>query len=121
MTTHCDPAEPGHPQPPGRETATAPDWRDPDLDADTRLRSLVGQMTLREKVAQLTSVWPGVAEVTGNVAPIQEVLGRPADWAPSVCWGVGHLTRVFGTAPVTVPRAWPGCAPCRRPCSPRPG
>ncbi|MCW2811900.1 MAG: beta-glucosidase-like glycosyl hydrolase [Friedmanniella sp.] len=79
-----------------------PDWRDAGLDPDARLAALMAELTLREKVAQLTSVWPGVAEVTGNVAPMQEILGQPADYVESVRWGIGHLTRVFGTAPVTV-------------------
>lgn len=93
LSTRLDPA----PTPPDGF-----DWRDPGQDPVARVQALMAEMTLREKVAQLTSVWPGAAEVTGNVAPMQEILGQPADYAESVRWGIGHLTRVFGTAPVTV-------------------
>ncbi|HET6503978.1 MAG TPA: glycoside hydrolase family 3 N-terminal domain-containing protein [Amycolatopsis sp.] len=59
-------------------------------------------MTLEEKVAQLGSAWPGNEEITGNVAPMQDVFARggvPFDQARAD--GLGHITRVFGTAPVT--------------------
>ncbi|MGI8457244.1 MAG: beta-glucosidase [Propionibacteriaceae bacterium] len=86
----------------GTEPSTAStDWRDPGLDPDARLKALMTAMTLPEKVAQLSSVWPGFAEVSGNVAPMQDVFGQQADYAQSVALGIGQLTRVYGTAPVT--------------------
>src|SRR4051812_44025628 len=56
-----------------------------------------------EKVAQLGSVWPGFGlEATGEVAPMQAVFAAGArDFAEAVKHGVGHVTRVFGTAPVS--------------------
>ncbi|WP_084143313.1 beta-glucosidase [Amycolatopsis taiwanensis] len=59
-------------------------------------------MTLEEKIAQLGSSWPGNEELNGNVAPMQDVFARggvPFEQARAN--GIGHVTRVFGTAPVS--------------------
>jgi beta-glucosidase-like glycosyl hydrolase len=77
-------------------------WQDPALSPDERATALLAEMTLEEKVAQLGSAWPGNDEVSGNVAPMQDVFARggtPLEQAHAD--GIGHLTRVFGTAPVT--------------------
>src|SRR5207342_649833 len=39
--------------------------------------------------------------VTGEVAPMQNVFSRDLAWPEAVANGIGHLTRVFGTRPVT--------------------
>ena len=58
-------------------------------------------MTLEEKVAQLTSVWPGDQPRDSNVAPMQGDFHDPeAPFAELVRDGLGQLTRVFGTRPV---------------------
>jgi beta-xylosidase len=76
-------------------------WQDPDADAASRLEALVAEMTLAEKLAQLGSVWLGFDVLTGQVAPMQNVFSRNISWPDSVKDGIGHLTRVFGTRPVT--------------------
>ncbi|MTD52872.1 beta-xylosidase/alpha-l-arabinosidase [Amycolatopsis pithecellobii] len=77
-------------------------WQDASLSADERAEALRAEMTLEEKMAQLGSVWPGNTDVNGNVAPMQDVFARgglPFEQVRKD--GIGHLTRVFGTAPVT--------------------
>ena len=76
-------------------------WQNPDLDASARLDALIADMRLPEKLAQLGSVWLGFDVVTGEVAPMQNVFSRNISWPASVKDGIGHLTRVFGTRPVT--------------------
>ena len=76
-------------------------WRDPSRPAAERVADLLGQMTLDEKVAQLTSIWPGDQPRDSNVAPMQGQFGAPeAPFAELVRDGLGQLTRVFGTRPV---------------------
>ncbi len=79
-------------------------WQDPDLPAATRAAELLSRMTLEEKLAQLVSLWPGsdTGEEDGDdVAPMQGELGSlPPDPAALLPYGLGHLTRPFGTAPV---------------------
>src|SRR6478609_650249 len=76
-------------------------WQDSDLKASDRLDALIAEMSLPEKLAQLGSVWLGFDVLTGEVAPMQNVFGRHVSWPESVREGIGHLTRVFGTGPVT--------------------
>jgi beta-glucosidase-like glycosyl hydrolase len=96
-----------------------PRWQDPTLSAADRADLLLGQMTLEEKVAQLGSRWIGgglpdagadsgqvpAADRDGNrtVAPLQEVFaaGRTPSLEAASRHGLGHLTRIFGSAPVT--------------------
>jgi len=58
-------------------------------------------MTLAEKVAQLGSTWPGSELAEGDVAPMQETHLRAEPFADAVVDGLGHLTRVYGTRPVS--------------------
>ena len=92
-----------------------PSWRDPGLPVAERVELLLGQLSLEEKVAQLGSRWAGndmqadlqaddaPAEETLNVAPMQDVFAAsgtvPLDEAAR--HGLGHLTRVHGSAPLT--------------------
>ena len=46
-------------------------WRDPLRPAAERVADLLARMTLEEKVAQLTSIWPGDQPRDSNVAPMQ--------------------------------------------------
>jgi beta-glucosidase-like glycosyl hydrolase len=97
----------------------APRWQDPTLPAAERVELLLEQMTLEEKVAQLGSRWIGgglpnaeadSGQVAGadrdanhTVAPMQDVFaaGRALSLEEASRHGLGHLTRVFGSAPVT--------------------
>ncbi|EHR61992.1 beta-xylosidase/alpha-l-arabinosidase [Saccharomonospora cyanea] len=78
-------------------------WHDTSADPARRAQALLAEMTLEEKVAQLGSAWPGNEQVSGNVAPMQDVFSQgAATFEQRREHGLGHLTRVFGTAPVDV-------------------
>jgi beta-glucosidase len=95
-----------------------PPWQDPTLPVADRVELLLAEMTLEEKVAQLGSRWVGNDmqdaadgdqestrdhEADLNVAPMQDVFA--AAGAPTLAeasrHGLGHLTRVYGSVPVT--------------------
>ncbi len=96
-----------------------PRWQDPMLPAADRVELLLEQMTLEEKVAQLGSRWIGGGlpdsladsgqapdadrDVNRTVAPMQDVFtaGRTLSLEEASRHGLGHLTRIFGSAPVT--------------------
>lgn len=97
----------------------APLWRDVTRSVQERVDLLLSEMTLEEKVAQLGSRWvgndmsgtgesPGFAANAGTddtlkVAPMQDVFaaaGSPS-LEESSRHGLGHLTRVYGSGPVT--------------------
>jgi beta-xylosidase len=82
-------------------TSTAP-WRDPSRPVAERVADLLSRMTLEEKLAQLGSVWQGAADDAGGVAPMQDQF---SDGLPPldelIRNGIGQLTRVFGTRPVS--------------------
>ncbi|OEU86690.1 beta-glucosidase [Streptomyces abyssalis] len=80
---------------------TAP-WRDKRLTADARVADLIARMTLDEKLAQLVGVWVGATHDGRGVAPHQDDLaGESPSWEELIRDGLGQLTRVFGTRPVT--------------------
>ena len=76
------------------------DWRDPSLPPKERAAILLGEMTVRERLQQLGSSWPGSEALEEAVAPLQEshLMAEPFDAA--IVDGIGHITRPFGTAPV---------------------
>ncbi|MEV4497695.1 glycoside hydrolase family 3 N-terminal domain-containing protein [Micromonospora arborensis] len=76
-------------------------WRDPQLPPTARAEALLPLLSLEEKVAQLVGVWVG-AEASGEgVAPHQsDMMSEPLDWNSVIRYGLGQLTRPFGTAPV---------------------
>jgi beta-xylosidase len=100
-------------------TPVAPRWQDPALPTADRVELLLEQMTLEEKVAQLGSRWLGGAlpddqadsgevpssdgDASHTVAPLQDVFaaGRSLSLEAASRHGLGHLTRIFGSAPVT--------------------
>lgn len=74
-------------------------WRDTTLSARERAQALVDELTLEEKVAQLGSIW--LTESADAFAPkLDDSLTE--EQADPFAHGLGQLTRVFGTAPVTV-------------------
>src|SRR3954453_13460737 len=102
----------------GSASPQAP-WKDTALPVAERVDLLLEAMTLEEKVAQLGSRWVGndmqvpVGEGAQepepdadalNVAPMQDVFAAsgtvPLEQASR--HGLGHLTRVYGSAPVSV-------------------
>jgi beta-xylosidase len=95
----------------GRST---PSWRDPALPTGTRVDLLLEQLTLEEKVAQLGSRWVGNDmqdadrgpvdhDAALNVAPMQDVFAASGTvpLAEASRHGLGHLTRVYGSVPLT--------------------
>jgi beta-xylosidase len=96
------------------ERTTAP-WHDTRLPVADRVDLLLARMTLEEKVAQLGSRWAlndmqhnDEGQVTDpeaalNVAPMQDVFAAsgtiPLEEASR--HGLGHLTRVYGSKPLT--------------------
>jgi beta-xylosidase len=87
-------------------------WQDATRPAAERVELLLAEMTLDEKVAQLGSRWVGadvrveevaVEDGTLNVAPMQDVFaaGSARSLADASRHGLGHLTRVYGSLPVT--------------------
>jgi beta-xylosidase len=81
-------------------------WTDPARAPEERVGALLSVMTLGEKLAQLGSTWleedDQREDGASNVAPMQEVFGQSETWDQVAPVGVGHLTRVFGTQPVSV-------------------
>lgn len=76
----------------------AQDWRDRALPPAERARLLSMELTLEEKAAQLGSVW--LTDSADDFAP--KLDGGPAAAEDPFTGGLGQLTRVFGTEPVTV-------------------
>lgn len=96
---------------PGAAIVRGP-WNDAARSSGERARALLEAMTLEEKVAQLGSVW--FTTSAGDFAPSVEspddagAGGTFADPTPedaSFPAGLGQLTRIFGTEPLTVPEA----------------
>jgi beta-xylosidase len=87
-------------------------WRDSSLPAEKRAELLLQAMTLAEKVAQLGSRWVGndMAETEKpveeqlNVAPLQDVFaaGGSISLEDASRDGLGQLTRVWGSVPLSV-------------------
>ena len=119
MTTSLPAAKVDHP---------AARWRDTSLPVADRVEALLGQLTLEEKVGQLGSRWVGNdmsadegadepdaagdappstegddAAATLNVAPMQDVFAASGTvpLQEAAQYGLGHLTRVYGSVPVT--------------------
>lgn len=67
-------------------------------DGESRVRELLGRMTIDEKVAQLVGFWE--KEDGEAVAPLQGEFGDATRLEDFTRHGLGHLTRAYGTRPV---------------------
>lgn len=91
-------------------------WQDPRLDDDTRAVSLLAELSLSEKIGQLGTFWPRDGEsADATPAPVPDAVGAAGSSDPAgpagdtvsmqftqaIRHGLGHLTRVFGSAPVS--------------------
>ena len=75
-------------------------WRDPTASTDDRVTDLLSRMTLREKLGQLYALWVGIDD-GGQVAPHQQdFASTPPKWEEIAAFGLGQLTRPYGTTPV---------------------
>jgi beta-xylosidase len=84
----------------GRDHDIAP-WQDRGRPVTERVAALLAQLSLPEKIAQLYGAWIGVEPDGNDVAPHQHDLADPAmDFPTLTRYGLGQLTRPFGTAPV---------------------
>ncbi|MCJ1675526.1 glycoside hydrolase family 3 C-terminal domain-containing protein [Rathayibacter sp. VKM Ac-2929] len=81
-------------------TDALPLWKDTSSTPAERAASLVQQMTLREKLQQIGSTWPGSEDLEEAVAPLQETHEMALPFEEAIIDGIGHITRPFGTAPV---------------------
>ncbi|MFJ4879044.1 glycoside hydrolase family 3 N-terminal domain-containing protein [Streptomyces sp. NPDC088745] len=76
-------------------------WQNTTLPAHARAADLLARMTNEEKTAQLSSVWIGADTEGADVAPGQHTYAaRSAALDALLPYGLGHLTRPFGTVPV---------------------
>ncbi|WP_010205739.1 glycoside hydrolase family 3 N-terminal domain-containing protein [Salinibacterium sp. PAMC 21357] len=75
----------------------------PDVpEMNVQVDQLIAQMTLEEKLAQLVGIWVGAGADGQSVAPMQSAQADGAhDFNEFSKNGLGHLTRVFGTVPVS--------------------
>lgn len=64
----------------------------------SRVRDLIAQMTLDEKLAQLVGFWQD--EEGDVVAPLQGEQNQATRLEDAIEHGLGHITRVYGTNPV---------------------
>ncbi|WP_045747898.1 glycoside hydrolase family 3 N-terminal domain-containing protein [Actinoplanes rectilineatus] len=87
-------------------------WQDPALPITDRVEALLRVMTLEEKVAQLGSRWIGKDKgATGaagpepeeghQVAPSEDTFAGGDALEDASRHGLGHLTRIYGSYPVT--------------------
>ncbi|MDQ2660502.1 MAG: glycosyl hydrolase, partial [Actinomycetota bacterium] len=75
-------------------------WADPARALDERVETLMAEMTIDEKLAQLYGVWVGASDDGEDVAPHQHEMDDAIDLDELLPSGLGQLTRQFGTAPV---------------------
>jgi beta-xylosidase len=75
-------------------------WQDASLSAPERAAALLAAMTVRERIQQLVSVWPGAEGASGDVAPMQSSQDRAPAFDDAIRDGIGQLTRPFGTTPI---------------------
>ncbi|HZC42174.1 MAG TPA: glycoside hydrolase family 3 N-terminal domain-containing protein, partial [Streptosporangiaceae bacterium] len=77
-------------------------WRDQSRPAAERVSDLLARMTLAEKLGQLVGVWLSFPGDPGGVAPLQgEFAGEVPPFEELIRSGLGQLTRIYGTRPVT--------------------
>ncbi|TDE01034.1 glycoside hydrolase family 3 N-terminal domain-containing protein [Jiangella asiatica] len=88
------------------DTAAGP-WQDTGRPLTERVDALLSAMTLEEKAGQLGSYWDRDTEDDdgdgGGVAPMESDMAEGLrNFPEAIEHGLGHLTRVFGTRPVSV-------------------
>ncbi len=80
-------------------------WHDRTLPAAERAAALLADMDLDEKASQLGSFWPTPRrgpDTTGEVAPMESALSGEVTFDQASARGLGHITRNYGTEPVSV-------------------
>ncbi|WP_062317354.1 glycoside hydrolase family 3 N-terminal domain-containing protein [Demequina maris] len=69
-----------------------------DVVVSSRVASLLADMTLEEKLAQITGFWED--EKGDVVAPLQGEVSVTGGLEDATRHGIGHFTRIYGTTPV---------------------
>jgi beta-glucosidase len=69
-----------------------------DVRESSRVRELIAQMSLEEKLAQIVGFWQD--EAGDVVAPLQGQQAGTSRLEDAIEHGLGHITRVYGTNPV---------------------
>ncbi|WP_062466917.1 beta-glucosidase family protein [Demequina maris] len=69
-----------------------------DVVVSSRVASLLADMTLEEKLAQITGFWED--EKGDVVAPLQGEVSVTGGLDDATRHGIGHFTRIYGTTPV---------------------
>lgn len=79
-------------------------WEDKNLTLEERVDALLDEMTTAEMVGQLGAFWPRPKKEEsgdgGDVAPMESVMAS-GEFEDVISDGLGHLTRIFGSEPVT--------------------
>jgi beta-xylosidase len=102
MDVHQDLTSPADVSPAVSQAAADEPWRDSSRPVPERVSDLLQRMTLEEKLAQLAAAWLADPSDGGEVAPLQgEFINDLPPFAEMIRDGLGELTRVFGTRPVT--------------------
>jgi len=83
----------------GQISSVGTPWHDTTRSAAERAGALLSELTLEEKLAQLVGLWVN-SSAEGDVAPQQSEMTGDVDWATAIQYGLGQLTRPFGTSPV---------------------
>ncbi|MCI2178402.1 MAG: glycoside hydrolase family 3 C-terminal domain-containing protein [Ancrocorticia sp.] len=93
-------------------------WNDPAVAPERRADDLLRRLSVEEKIHQLGSYWmrdesqkaPSPSPTEGEPNPTHDVAPMESDfaktrltWEESIAHGLGQLTRVFGSDPVSVP------------------
>src|SRR3954452_17389999 len=77
-------------------------WHDLSRSVPERVESLLAAMTLEQKAAQLGSYWRPRGPANEQVAPLAGVpTDRRHEFADCIRHGLGQLTRVFGSVPLS--------------------
>ena len=76
-------------------------WSDSTLSTSERVEALLEVMTTAEKVAQLSSAWEDVEPAGPEVAPGTSLFPPVGDLTVTARFGLGQLTRPYGTVPRT--------------------
>jgi beta-xylosidase len=102
MDVHQHLTSPADGSPAVSQAAADEPWRDRSRPVPERVSDLLARMTLEEKLAQLAAAWLADPSDGGEVAPLQgEFINDLPPFAEMIRDGLGQLTRVYGTRPVT--------------------
>ncbi len=89
-------------------------WQDTSLPTNERVEALLAAMRLAEQVGQLGSFWAQANIGESDVAPMASEMATGGGFVEAIDGGLGHLTRIFGSASVSVADGTDDLARCQR-------